>query len=78
VSAHLCGRISSLQELVIHPQLEPEVKRAILASWSSDACAVRSKPSPRRSPAPPEPIKLDKVLSALRTLDSAARAQAAA
>lgn len=79
MSAHLCGRISSLQELVIHPQLEPEVKRAILASWASDACAVRSKPSPRRSPELPEPIKADKVLSALRTLDgSGVRAPPAA
>jgi len=27
-------------EKVDHPQLEPEVKRAILASWASDANAV--------------------------------------
>ena len=79
MSVHLCGRISSLQELVTHPQLEPEVKRAILASWVSDACAVRSKPSLRKPPELPEPIEVDEVLSALRTLDgSGAREQAAA
>src|SRR3546814_11121195 len=28
-----------------HPSLEPEVKRAILASWASDRCAVRTQPA---------------------------------
>lgn len=75
MSVHLCGRISSLQELVTHPQLEPEVKQAILASWASDGCAVQSKRSVRRPPELTEPIEVDKVLSALRTLDgSGARA----
>ena len=27
-----------------HPSLEPEVKRAILASWASDRNAVESQP----------------------------------
>ena len=32
-------------EKVDHPQMEPEVKRAILASWASDANVVGSWPA---------------------------------
>lgn len=79
MSVHLCRRISSLDELVAHPQLEPEVKRAISASWASDACAVRSKRSLRKPPELPEPIGVDEVLGALQMLDGKGeRAQAAA
>lgn len=52
-----------------HPQLEPEVKRAILASWASDRVAVPDRPSLRKPPGFNEPIPLEKVLSALRRLD---------
>ena len=38
-----------------HPTLEPEVKRAILASWASDAAAVESRPALRRPPGAPAP-----------------------
>jgi len=31
-----------------HPNLEPEVKRAIVASWVSDRTAIPEKPSLRR------------------------------
>ena len=72
MSVHLCGRISSPQELVDHPQLEPEVKRAILASWASDACAVRSRPSLRKPPELPRAVEFDAVLGALRMLDGSA------
>jgi len=34
-----------------HPQLEPEVKPAILASWASDRSAVEGQPALRRPPA---------------------------
>ena len=30
-------------DIARHPTLEPEVKRAILASWASDAAAVDSE-----------------------------------
>jgi hypothetical protein len=73
VTVHLCGRISSPQELVDHPQLEPEVKRAILASWASDACAVRSRPSLRKPLELPRAVEFDEVLDALRMLDGSAR-----
>lgn len=33
-----------------HPSLEPEVKRAILASWASDRSAVKNQPAMRKRP----------------------------
>lgn len=52
-----------------HPQLEPEVTRAILASWASDRAAVPDRPSLQKPPGFNEPISLANVLSALRRLD---------
>jgi hypothetical protein len=55
-----------------HPQLEPEVKRAILASWASDKNAVRSQPSLRKLPGTRHPVPVRHVLDALQSLDCAA------
>ena len=55
-----------------HPSLEPEVKRAILASWASDSAAVDSRPALRRPPGAPRPFAVDEVMSALRALDGSA------
>lgn len=52
-----------------HPTLEPEVKRAILASWASDRVAVEGKPSLRKPPGARRAIPIDDVLAALRLLD---------
>jgi len=52
-----------------HPTLEPEVKRAILASWASDAAAVPDKPGLRRPAEIEQPVPVDDVLAALRALD---------
>jgi len=53
-----------------HPTLEPEVKRAILASWASDAAALEGRPAFRR-PHPRGPsVRLDDVMAALKSLDS--------
>jgi len=54
-----------------HPSLEPEVKRAILASWASDRSAVRDKPSLRHPPGVEAPFEVDDVFAALRSLDQA-------
>jgi hypothetical protein len=43
-------------------------KRAILASWASDACAVEANPDLRRAPGS-IPVCFDDILDALRTLD---------
>ena len=56
-------------EVVRHPQLEPEVKRAILASWASDAHAVVDQPGLRRPPGVNRPLRYDDVMAALRNLD---------
>jgi hypothetical protein len=56
-----------------HPTLEPEVKRAILASWASDACAVPGQPALRRPADIEVPVSVDDVLAALRALDREAR-----
>jgi hypothetical protein len=58
-----------------HPSLEPEVKRALLASWASDRSAVRNRPALRKPPGVRRAVAVDDVLAALRSLDgSAARA----
>lgn len=52
-----------------HPSLEPEVKRAILASWASDRSAVRDRPALRKPPGAKRAVPIDDILAAMRTLD---------
>jgi len=56
-------------EVARHPSLEPEVKRAILASWASDRSAVRDRPALRRPPRARRTASIDDILAAMRTLD---------
>ena len=70
MSIYFLGSLGGPHDLATHPQLEPEVKRAILASWASNACAVRSRPGLRKPPELAEPVALDDVLAALRGLDA--------
>ena len=44
-------------------------KRAILAAWASDACAVAAVPDLRHAPATKRPVCFDDVMDALRMLD---------
>ncbi|RTL74559.1 MAG: hypothetical protein EKK36_09665 [Bradyrhizobiaceae bacterium] len=44
-------------------------KRAILASWASDAAAVSSCPSLRSIPGQRCPVSIDEILEALSSLD---------
>ncbi|GJD60278.1 hypothetical protein MPEAHAMD_0414 [Methylobacterium frigidaeris] len=58
------------RELLAHPRLSRAEKRAILASWASDACALENAPGLRclvgcRA----EPVPVDAVLGALAELD---------
>ncbi len=46
-------------------------KRAILASWASDACAVEAAPDLRRPPSAPI-VRFDDVMNALKRLDGEA------
>ncbi|MGF7149210.1 hypothetical protein FHS96_002852 [Sphingomonas zeicaulis] len=52
-----------------HPSLEPEVKRAILASWASDRSAVQDEPAMRKPPGARHPVPVDDVLAAMKALD---------
>jgi hypothetical protein len=60
-------------EVVNDPDLTLNEKRAILASWASDACAVEAAPALRCAPGGRRPVTVDDILEALRTLDKAAR-----
>src|ERR1700710_1527237 len=48
-------------------------KRAILASWASDAAAVTSCPSLRAIPGAKQPVSIDQILEALSSLDRGPR-----
>jgi hypothetical protein len=56
------------------PDLTVNEKRAILASWASDACAVEAAPALRCAPGGRQPVSVDEILEALRDLDRQARA----
>ena len=55
-------------DVVDHPNLSPGEKRALLASWASDANAVPHMPSLRQLP-DGSIVKLDDILGALKALD---------
>ncbi|WP_455977416.1 hypothetical protein [Methylorubrum populi] len=58
------------REVLGHPQLSRADKRAILASWASDACALENAPGLRCLPGcKAEPVSIDSVLAALAELD---------
>jgi hypothetical protein len=60
--------------VVNDPDLTLNEKRAILASWASDACAPEASPHLRRAPGGKQPVLFDDVMEALRTLDKEAEA----
>lgn len=55
------------------PDLSLNEKRAILASWASDACAVEAAPALRKNPRG-RIVPFDEIIDALRMLDRHARA----
>lgn len=54
--------------VVNDPDLTVNEKRAILASWASDACAVEAAPDLRAVPRG-SAARFDEIMDALRTLD---------
>lgn len=58
-------------EVVSDPDLTLNEKRAILASWASDACAIEAAPELRAAPQG-RPVRFDDIMDALRTLDKQA------
>jgi hypothetical protein len=57
--------------VVNDPDLTVNEKRAILASWASDACAIEAAPDLRAGPQG-SAVRFDDIMDALRTLDKQA------
>ena len=60
------------RDVVADPELTLNEKRALLAAWASDACAVESTPAKRKHPIGGPPVDVDEILEALRELDKRA------
>jgi hypothetical protein len=56
-------------DVVAHPGLDVSEKRAILASWASDASAIASCPALRAPEGLKKPVAIDDILDALTELD---------
>ena len=54
-------------QVIADPDLTLNEKRAILASWASDACAVEASPELRVGPK--SPVRFDDIMDALKRLD---------
>ncbi|KMO40430.1 hypothetical protein VQ02_07905 [Methylobacterium variabile] len=58
------------REVLAHPHLTSGEKRAVLASWASDACALENAPGLRcLAGCRAEPVSVDTVLAVLAQLD---------
>src|SRR5436189_1879970 len=65
---HPASAFGHPSEVVDDPDLTLSEKRAILASWASDACAVEAAPALRKPPGK-RPVRFDDIMDALRDLD---------
>jgi hypothetical protein len=61
------------RDVVADPTLSLAEKRAILASWASDASAIASCPALRAPEGLKAPVTIDEILEALCTLDGVPR-----
>jgi hypothetical protein len=61
------------RDVLAAEQIAKDEKRAILASWASDICAIDSLPSLRRFPGMDHAVTYDDILDALKTLDKEAQ-----
>lgn len=61
------------RDVVSHPNLCLAEKRAILASWASDASAIASCPSLRAPEGLKAPVTIDEILEGLCALDEGPR-----
>jgi hypothetical protein len=61
------------KDVISHPSLSGLEKRAILASWASDASAIASCPSLRACAGLKTPVSIDEILEALCELDGEPR-----
>jgi hypothetical protein len=65
---HPATAFNTPMDVVANPSLSTQEKRAILASWASDACAVEAAPDLRRPPSAPL-VRFDDIMDALKRLD---------
>lgn len=65
---HPAGAFRTPMEVVNDPDLTTHEKRAVLASWASDACAVEGSPELCQPPFA-APVSFDDIKEALRALD---------
>ena len=68
---HPAGAFRTPMDVVNDPDMTVQEKRAILASWASDACAVEAAPD-LRMPTPGSLVRFDDVMDALKRLDGEA------
>jgi hypothetical protein len=68
---HPAGAFRTPMEVVNDPDMTTQEKRAILASWASDACAVEAAPD-LRQPTGSSPVRFDDIMDALKRLDGEA------
>src|SRR6185312_5052494 len=61
------------RDVLADPSLSLSEKRAILASWASDASAIASCPPLRAPDGLKAPVTIDEILEALRGLDEGPR-----
>jgi hypothetical protein len=61
------------RDVVDDPLLSRSEKKAILASWASDRCAVASNPLLRKPEKSRQPIRFEDVMDALKQLDAQER-----
>jgi hypothetical protein len=61
------------RDVISHPNLSEAEKRAILASWASDASAIASCPALRAPDGLKGPVTIDEILEALCELDGGPR-----
>jgi hypothetical protein len=65
---HPARAFATPMDVVADPDLTLQEKRAILASWASDACAVEAAPELRSSPSA-DPVRFEDIMDALKQLD---------
>jgi hypothetical protein len=68
---HPANAFGHPSEVVNDPDLTLNEKRATLASWASDPCAIEAAPEFRSGPHG-SPVHFDDIMDALRTLDKQA------
>ena len=65
---HPANAFAQPADVLNDPDLTLSEKRAILASWASDSCAVEAVPALRKPPGS-APVQFDDIMDALRELD---------